>query len=104
MAGVGGRRGCHRQDYRHLRSRLWVGSVQTLAAAIYSRLRPRSEGIEKIESTRRWTGSGGAQAEGLLVAAWFLAARGDRNSSAWYCADRITCIAHRPRNTPSPGL
>ena len=40
MAGVGGRPGCRQQDYRHLRSRLWAGSVQTLAAAIYSCLRP----------------------------------------------------------------
>ena len=44
-----------RQDYRHLRSSLRIGSVQTLAAAIYSCLRPRSEGAEKIESTQRWT-------------------------------------------------
>ncbi len=48
----GSRPNCHRQDYRHLRSRLWAGSLQTLAAAIYSSFRPRSECIEKIESAR----------------------------------------------------
>src|SRR6266849_4254177 len=70
----GSRPNCHRQDYRHLRSRLWAGSLQTLAAAIYSSFRPRSECIEKIESARCWTGRGGAQAQGVLVSAWLLAA------------------------------
>ena len=40
MAGNGGRSGCHRQDYRHLRCWLRVSSVQTLAAAIYSCIHP----------------------------------------------------------------
>src|SRR5260370_30792409 len=49
IAGNGSQAGCNRQDYRHLRSGLWAGGVQTLAAAIYSCLRPSSKGIEKIE-------------------------------------------------------
>jgi hypothetical protein len=40
MAGDGSRPGCRRQDYRHFRCWLRVSSVQTLAAAVYSCLRP----------------------------------------------------------------
>jgi hypothetical protein len=49
----------------------------------------RPESFEQTESTRRGTRGGRAQVEGVLVKARFLAARRDRNLSAWYGPERI---------------
>ena len=86
----GNRPNRRRPDYRHLRSSLWIGGVQTLAAAIYSCLHTRSESVEQIESTQRGTRKGGAEVEGVLVSAWFLATRRNRDLSARYDPKRIS--------------
>src|SRR5258708_40169172 len=90
ISGNGSRPNCCRQDYRHLRSSLWISSVQTLAAAIYSCLRSRSESLEQIESTRRGTSRGGGEVDGVLVSAWLLATWRNRDLSARCGPERIS--------------